>query len=538
MNPGAVLAEIRENAGPGPGPAPGSQGASSPRHILVLQLARLGDLVQTWPLLLRLRQVYPGARITLLTDWRLLALNAVGPQVDEVQGFDFLGMAALTESDWPGAYQRMAGFLKDFRARGFDLVFNLNFSRLSLLLTHLLGAPAKGYLPAAGGRDFSREPWLAWIYSLVHARRFNRFHLTDVFRHLAPDPAVPPVLPPPSVPPRGEPLVALQLATRHARRTWPLEHFTRLAEFFVLRVQARVLLLGTRAERGLGERLRAALPPALRERVINLQGETGLEELAGQLKEAHLLVSGDTGTLHLATALGVPTLALFLGPALCFETGPYGCGHYVLQAEPPCHPCLEAASPCPEEGPVCLEMLPPMAVARLISGLWEQGTFPPDLPLPAGTRAYRSHLDAFGVSYQPQADAPPRLVDLVGLAYRRAGAWLAGGEGEEIGGGGQGVPAGETPALRAPAPFPKPPPPTPYWEKEKLASVVLQELEMVLAALEQGMQVSPEFPDAAAALRPLLAFREEMARQGRQELFFGVKAVFTAQLESWLAKAR
>jgi len=509
---------------------------AAPRNILVLQLARLGDLVQTWPLLTRLGQAYPGARLTLLTDHRLLPLQAAGPQVDEILGFDFLRLGSLTENDWPGAYHLVADFLKDLQTREFDLVFNLNFSRLSLLLTHLLGAPAKGYLPAAGGREFSREPWLAWIYSLVHARRFNRFHLTDVFRHLAPEPAVAAAQPPLVALPQGELAVALQLATRHERRTWPLEHFTRLTEYLTHRLEARVLLLGTKAERALGEKLRAALPPPLRERVVNLQGETGLAELAEQLKQTHLLVSGDTGTLHLATSLGVPTVALFLGPALCFETGPYGWGHYVLQAEPPCHPCLEASSPCPEEGPVCLEMLPPLAVARLISGLLEQGAVPPGLSLPAGSRLYRSELDAFGVRYQYLGKEPPRFLDLVGQAYRQAGAWLA-GRTNEIGGGGQ-EPVAQASRLWTLDPSLQPLPPTPNKERKELSSEFLGGLEMLLAALGQEMAVLPDMPEVAAALKPLLAFRGEMEKQGNLELFFSVKAVFIAQLESWLPQTR
>ncbi len=519
MNPRAARTEAREMMTPG---ALDLRGASTPRRILVLQLARLGDLVQTWPLLTRLRQAYPGAGLTLLTDQRLLALSDAGPCLDEILGFDYQGLTSQVEQDWPGAYQRVAGLLQDLRTREFDLVFNLNFSRLSLLLTYLLGAPAHGFLPAAGGREFSRGPWLAWIYSLVHARQFNRFHLTDVFRHLASAPALA-ATPSAAAPfPGGEPLIALQLATRHARRTWPLEHFTRLADFFVSRMGARVLLLGTKAERGLGERLRAALSPASRERVVNLQGQTGLAELAGQIKQTNFLVSGDTGTLHLAAALGVPCLALFLGPALCFETGPYGCGHYVLQAEPPCHPCLEAASPCPQEGQVCLEMLPPLAVGQMVVGLLEQGAAPPDLRLPAGARVYRSRIDDFGVFYQPLGEPRLRFLDLVGQAYRLAGLWLA-NEMHEAEDRGQ---------------EPQPPTPTPYGAKEKLSPGDLRALAVLVASLKQGAPVQPDLPEVAAALKPLLAFHGEMARQGQEELFSGVKSVFTSQLESWPNKTR
>ncbi|MHB8068405.1 MAG: glycosyltransferase family 9 protein [Desulfobaccales bacterium] len=532
MNPRAARTEAREMITPG---ALDLRGIPAPRRILVLQLARLGDLVQTWPLLARLRQAYPDARLTLLTDQRLLALSAMGPRMDEVQGFDYLGLTSRVEQDWPGAYQQVAGLLQDLRTREFDLIFNLNFSRLSLLLTYLLGAPARGFLPAAGGREISRGPWLAWIYSLVHARRFNRFHLTDVFRHLAPDPAVAVTPAAPAVFPGGEPLIALQLATSHARRTWPLEHFTRLAEFFVSRMGARVLLLGTKAERGLGERLRSTISPASRERVVNLQGQTGLEELTAQLKQTNFLVSGDTGTLHLAAALGVPTLALFLGPALCFETGPYGCGHYVLQAEPPCHPCLEAASPCPQEGQVCLQMLPPLAVAQLVAGLLEQGAVPPDLRLPAGARLYRSRIDAFGVFYQPLGDPSLRFLDLVGQAYRQTGVWLAGAA-KEFGGEGQG-PVAQASRRCTLDSSPNHPGATPYGGRE-LSSTALEGLQALLDTLRRGVPAPLEMPEVAAALKPLLAFQGEMQRQLTENLFSGASIVFTAQLESWLNKTR
>ena len=513
---------------------------ASPRNILVFQLARFGDLVQTWPLLSRLRQAYPGARLTLLADQHLLPLQAMGPRMDEVLGFDFQAITSQVAHHWPEGYQAVEGFLRDLQARKFDLVFNLNFSRLSLLLTHLLGAPARGYLPVAGGREFFREPWLAWICSLVHARRFNRFHLTDVFRHLAPEPATALTGPGPPALRREAPVIALQLATRHERRTWPLTHFTRLAQYLADRLEARVLLLGTAAEQVLGEQLRAALPPALKERVINLQGKTGLTALAEQLKETHLVVSGDTGTLHLATAMGVPTLALFLGPALCHETGPYGCGHYVLQAEPLCHPCLEAASPCPEEGPICLQMLPPGAVARLISGLLETGNAPLDLDLPAGSRLYRSELDDFGVHYRYLGEEPPRFLDLVGAAYRRAGAWLADqvsdmvlkGEGRRLPGAGKHDLPAAAPA--APQTFL----PTPAGNRKNLTAADLAALEWLVGTLQERPQPRLELPDATTALWPLMAFRTDMAEQGKLQLFYQVKHVFATALERWLAQMR
>ena len=481
-----------------------------PRRILVMQLARLGDLVQTWPLIRRLRHSYPGARISLLADQRLQELQALGPPVDEFWGLNFLELAKKTQAELPAAYDYAQNLLGDLRSRSFDLVFNLNFSRSALLLTYLLGVPAKGYRPVAGGREFFRDPWLALVYSLVHARPFNRLHLTDVFRHLAPPPALEPEFPQP-FPGRGEPVIALQLATRHPKRTWPLKHFTRLAALLSDRLGARLWLFGSEAERPLGEKLTGALPPSQRSRVVNLQGRTSLKELGERLKEAHLLISGDTGTLHLATHLGVRTVALFLGPASCFETGPYGAGHYVLQAEPPCHPCLEAGDSCAE--PICLEMLPPESVAHLIFALWDEAPFPTGGALPANTRIYRTCLEPFGVDYEALGDAPPRFADLVGQAYRRAGAGLL-----------------KYP-LSPPAPLSQHP-----------GAAIWEALESLLATLKNGANPVGITPPVAAALKPLWAYRAELARQSpwaegdnaAQDLFQQMKSAFTAQLENWV----
>jgi hypothetical protein len=72
----------------------------------------------------------------------------------------------------------------------------------------------------------------------------------------------------------------------------------------------------------------------------------------------------------------------------------------------------------------------------------------------------------------------------------------------------------------------------------KLSSPDVPALEALLASLNQGRPVPPELPEAAAALRPLLAFQAEMQRQGREELFAGVKAVFAAELENRMSNTR
>ena len=448
--------------------------------VLVVQLARLGDLVQTWPLLRRLRHQDPGRALDLLSDSSLRALQTLGPELDQIWGLDLAGLPSLTQRDIPGAYERVRLLADGFRGRRYEVVYNLNFSRISLLLSYLAGKDVRGYQPVQGGREFLREPWLALVYALVHSRQVNRLHLSDVFRHLAPGGEGEP-LPAAPVAREGEPIIALQVATRHRRRTWPIEAFTRLAGFLADRLGARVWLLGTKAEAPLGKALTEGLTPAQRERVVNLQGRTGLGELAARLREAHILISGDTGTLHLAAALGTRTMGVFLGPASCFETGPYGDGHYVFQAEPPCHPCAEAGAACPE--PICQAMIPPEAVADLAVSLC-RGTEAFSHPyLPVGTRLYRSIFDPLGATYAP-VGAGYRFIDLVGQAYRRAGASLLG------------------------LPWPELSPPLLTLREDDWRS-----LEDLAKVLKKGGTSKGASPALAAALKPSQIYQQELGRQ-------------------------
>ncbi|MDI6853208.1 MAG: glycosyltransferase family 9 protein [Deltaproteobacteria bacterium] len=393
----------------------------TPRHVLVIQLARLGDLVQTWPLLRQLRRAYPGAQLSLLSDEKLHDLAGFGPEIDGLSGLDLEKAAQLAPGRAGEAYNILSRAVENLKSRKFDIVYNLNFSRLSLLIAYLLGVPVVGCRPAAGGREVWREPWLAYVYGLVHARVFNRIHLSDMFRHLAPPATVPETTPPPAA--SREPLIAMQTATRHPKRTWPLTFYAELAGRLIETLGARIWLTGTAEERGLGESLIRSLPPSWRERVTNLQGITTLSELTERLKQADLLISGDTGTLHLAAAMGTKVVGIFLGPASCFETGPYGPEQWVVQAEPPCHPCAEAGPGCPE--PVCRTMIPPKLAAEVASAACGQGEFP-DEKYP-GVRVYRTAMESFGVRYEVRAGRHLVWADLVGQAYRVAGAQVLGG---------------------------------------------------------------------------------------------------------------
>lgn len=76
------------------------------------------------------------------------------------------------------------------------------------------------------------------------------------------------------------------------------------------------------------------------EQAVNLAGQTGLKELAYLYSKCQLLITTDTGPMHIAAAMGCPVVALF-GPTAPWRTGPYGRGHKVVRDDIECSPCFK-----------------------------------------------------------------------------------------------------------------------------------------------------------------------------------------------------
>jgi heptosyltransferase-2 len=125
-----------------------------------------------------------------------------------------------------------------------------------------------------------------------------------------------------------------------AAKRWPPERHAAVGEALARRGGARVAILGAEGERELGEAMAAQIgPPAL-----NLCGRTSLPELAGVLSQLELLVTNDSGPMHVAAALGTPVVAVF-GPTDWRETAPVGERHRIVREAVACAPCKLRACP-------------------------------------------------------------------------------------------------------------------------------------------------------------------------------------------------
>lgn len=120
-------------------------------------------------------------------------------------------------------------------------------------------------------------------------------------------------------------------------KRWPLERFAEVVnQISAQHAQFRWQLFGAPGEKEMGEKLSAMLKAPHE----NLVGKTRLTELIAKLRECQLLLTNDTGTMHLAAALGIPTVSIF-GSTCPIETGPLGDRHIVIQHKVPCSPCFD-----------------------------------------------------------------------------------------------------------------------------------------------------------------------------------------------------
>lgn len=411
------------------------------KEILVVQLARFGDFLQTTPLLAALKTKHPTARLTALVNAAQADLAGANPHVDEVLAVDLADLDRLARNKNIALGEKVrqmrdgVGFLGH---RAFDLVINLNTSRVAALLSELVRAGGReGPRLGPNRRQLLTAPWAGFIMNLMSQRRLIRFNLVDLLasyadiKTLATDGLTYPLsrkaeeqaqrlwgpLP-------ARPLIGLQLGSRHPSRQWPPEYFARLAQSLIEKNHAQVVLLGTEAEQPLGRLFLSHLDrtsPISSAAVIDLMGRTTIEGLGGVLAGLDLLVTTDTGTMHLAAAVKTPILALFIGPAFCHETGPYGPGHLILQVETDCSPCTEKEAECKDH--FCRRLITPEAAA-LVAGLLlnkQEAPLPGPLELGPRVRLLVSEFDDFGVVYRPLVPYPLDQTEALALAYREAG---------------------------------------------------------------------------------------------------------------------
>ena len=330
--------------------------------ILILKPSSLGDVVQALPVARLLKRHFPGAEIHWWLNREFVPLLAHDPDIHRVIPFDRKRWGS--PAGWPGAI----GSIRELRGEHYDWVIDLQ----SLARSGLVAWLARGGLTV--GLDDPREG-APGLYDLAVPRASFDTHAVDWYLAVLRRLGVPvhwdfEWLPRNDEaatvidsfwPIAGERWIALQPGARWFNKRWPVAHFTALAGRLLAHDPSlRIAVLGGNDDQPLGAEIAAHNG----ERCLDLTGQLSLPGMVEWLRRSALLVTNDTGPMHVAVALGRPVVALF-GPTEPSRTGPYGQLANVLRFDLPCAPCLKSA--CANAEPLaCLKSLSVDRVFRAV----------------------------------------------------------------------------------------------------------------------------------------------------------------------------
>ena len=306
------------------------------KKILVIKLGAMGDLVLVVPSLRMLKERYPDASITLLVDKRLSRIMADCPYLDD--------MILVDRKKFPNPLYLLKT-ARRVRRENFDVSVDLHNNKYTYLLAYLGGAIRRyGFARGFWGSLLNRPDKTFRIAAEPVRHQFrviSKAGVQDYDDTLELWPGKEQVEKAERV------LLSLDLkadtkvigfvmgsSPKWPTKRWPAAHYRKLAERIFDRYDARILLFGSPGEAELANEFRDFDP----DRVVNLIGKTGIEDLPAFFQKLHFVVSGDTALLHVAAAMHVPIAAIF-GPTDPKRHVPPAKKIAVFMRNLPCQPC-------------------------------------------------------------------------------------------------------------------------------------------------------------------------------------------------------
>lgn len=334
------------------------------KEILVIQCARMGDLIQSLPAIKGLRATHAPCRISLVYDVRWRELAQSFPEVDAHYPLDVRAFWGSPEEQLLDAdrFRETVRWLGPLRNQRFDLVCNLNHAFSAAILASLVPAGARaGFHFDPVARKIIHTGWFTYLVALTRDRRLNGFNLSELFlRGAGVLPSRSTLFAPREASVPGG-LIGIQIGASDARKRWPDASFSRLIDLAAARLGLHTMLLGARNEGSIAERILYGVRDKSK---IRLNLETPAGRLPEVLADLDLLITPDTGPMHMAAWCGVPVLALFTGSSFFVETSPWTENAVILQSWTPLNPCADGRPCCTNQA--CQQALTPEWVCDVL----------------------------------------------------------------------------------------------------------------------------------------------------------------------------
>ncbi|MCI0515922.1 glycosyltransferase family 9 protein [candidate division KSB1 bacterium] len=302
----------------------------TPKKILIIKLRAIGDVVLSTIVIPNLRAAFPTAGIDFLTEPPATEVVIGNPALNQVISLDRRAWQTLP---WPRRFAENYRLIRKLKGARYDLVFDFFGNPRSALLTWFTRAPWRvGY--NWRGRQWAYNVVVpsraAWVHEAeFHLDALSALGIPIVSRELyfpiasANEPWVQAFLEQHRL--ASTFLVGINISGGWAAKKWPLEKFAALGDQLVQDYQAKILIFW-----GPGEREDALKLTRLMQFPAVLIPPTSLNQAAALIRQCRLLISNDSGPMHIAAALKIPTVGIF-GPTNAQLQGPYGDIHEIAQ---------------------------------------------------------------------------------------------------------------------------------------------------------------------------------------------------------------
>lgn len=310
-------------------------------RILIIRLSAIGDCLQVSPVTQKLREQFPKAHITWVVETKSKDVVIGNPYIDEVIVFkrvEWMKEAKQTR-DYRLLFSRMKAFFAELKTKKFDIALDFQGLFKSALVSYFSGAPIrvcyndtrelstffanKLIKPDYETDVHKQQRYVGMLRYLGISTEKLTMHMpvSDADRQFANDFLEQNKL-------TGNNFIILNPATSWQSKNWPWEYFAALGNKLVERFGLPILLIGATADK----QVTSNIAKKMQHPCIDIAGQTTLNQLGAIAEQARLFISGDTGPLYIAEALGVRTISMW-GPTNPVHMGPRGEQHTVLVAE-------------------------------------------------------------------------------------------------------------------------------------------------------------------------------------------------------------
>jgi len=314
------------------------------KRILLIQLGDIGDVVLTTPTIRALKENHPSGEIFVLLRRFARELLEGCPWVDGVISLNKQKRKFREEI----AYQK--DFLSRLRRKRFELAIDLRAGTRGAIVSFVSGARLRVGRYRGDGKLWRNRLFTHLIRPENELRQYSALHSLNILapfelkiKDTSPELIVTEekertaanILRKEKVP-VDRPIIAIHPFSRWRYKEWPIRNYIKLINHMGSRYKVSVVITGS-----IGERDRISeIAKRSKIDVHNLAGKTSLGELAAILKKCSLLIGIDSAPVHIAAAVGTPTVTIF-GPSSPINWAPQGKHHCVIYKDLPCVPCRQ-----------------------------------------------------------------------------------------------------------------------------------------------------------------------------------------------------